>query len=285
MFLAIMSCDLISGIYKKHNYRRCHYEFPPYTEDTKRSVYHVRELEVFRLKQLSNKIDIFMSHDWPMNVDKFGDEMSSTNLVAMNPHFQKDVDNDRLGSPANKEILEHLRPFYWFAGHMHCRFSAVVPHSADYSKTKFLALDKAANNCEQQKFIEILDINVEEREDCPCPLSYDLEWLTILHLTQRLSTGKKCFNSMPIENGPLRWIYTPTDEEKEFVLSKFDNDLIVPLNFCRTRRPDNLEVKNLLQCNANFNPQTAQLCSRLDIEDPVRVAMMAIGRPPVRTKK
>ncbi len=29
-----------------------HYEMPPYSNDTMRSVYHVREFEVFKLKQV-----------------------------------------------------------------------------------------------------------------------------------------------------------------------------------------------------------------------------------------
>lgn len=257
-----MSMNVISGIYKLCDYRRCHYEFSPYKEKTRRSVYHVRELEVFRLKQLSNKIDIFMSHDWPMNVDKFGDEMTSTHLVEIRPHFQNDIENNCLGSPANKEILERLRPSYWFAGHMHCRFSAVVPHR-NGSKTKFLALDKS--DCEERKFIEILDIDSAES-----PLSYDLEWLTILQLTQHLNTGLKRKNTMPIENGPARWNFTPTYEEKEYVLSKFDNDLVVPMNFCRASTG-----KSSSNYNAKFNPQTGKLCGILNIDDPLRLAMMA----------
>ena len=42
----------LSGIYKGHDYFKGHFEKPPYTEDTKRSVYHVRNLETFRLKQV-----------------------------------------------------------------------------------------------------------------------------------------------------------------------------------------------------------------------------------------
>lgn len=266
-----MSFNLISGIYKKHDYRRGHYEFPPYNENTKRTVYHVRELEVFRLKQLSKKIDVFMSHDWPMNVHKFGDTMTAQNLVAIKPNFQEDVENDCLGSPVNKELLEHLKPSYWFAAHMHCRFSAVVPHKND-SKTKFLGLDKAVNEFEDTQFLEIVDIDVEPEE---CPLSYDLEWLTILHLTQHLNTGKKNIKSMPNKNGPVRWNYTPTDEEKECVLSKFDNDLVIPMNFCRTTKPYDPEEGCPVKCDAKFNPQTAKFCSTLDIDDPVRTAILA----------
>lgn len=268
-----LSLNIISGIYKLCDYRRCHYEFSPYNEKTKRSVYHVRELEVFRLQQLSKKIDIFMSHDWPMNVDKFGDEMTSTHLVEIRPHFHNDIENNCLGSPANKEILERLMPSYWFAGHMHCRFSAVVPHS-NGSKTKFLALDKS--DCEERQFIEILDIDVVPEES---PLSYDLEWLTILQLTQHLNTGLKRNNVMPIENGPARWNFTPTHEEKEYVLSKFDNDLVVPMNFCRATKSYAPTRKSSLKCNAaKFNPQTGKLCSILNIDDPLRLAMMVTKR-------
>jgi lariat debranching enzyme len=42
----------LSGIYKGHDYFKGHFEKSPYTEDTKRSVYHVRNLETFRLKQV-----------------------------------------------------------------------------------------------------------------------------------------------------------------------------------------------------------------------------------------
>ncbi|KAG4067921.1 hypothetical protein HA402_010607 [Bradysia odoriphaga] len=256
----------ISGIYKKYNYRRCHHEFPPYTEDSKRSVYHVRELEVFRLKQISGKIDIFMSHDWPRNIDKFGDEMTPADLISIKPDFESDIKNNCLGSPANKEILDRLQPSYWAAAHLHCRFSAEVPHS-NSMKTKFLALDKAVNDSIERKFIEILDIDVEPKE---CPLSYDLEWLTILHNTQHLVTGKQKFNSMPKENGSVRWNFTPTSEEKESILSKFDDDLIVPTNFCRTE-------KSVLNGKPQSNPQTLKFCGTLNVDDPLCIAMAEIN--------
>lgn len=207
-----------------------------------------------------------MSHDWPRNIDKFGDEMTPTNLIANHPNFESDIVNNCLGSPANKEILEHLQPSYWFAAHLHCRFSAEVVH-ANGSKTKFLALDKAVNDGIERNFIEILDIVVEPEEDCP--LSYDLEWMTILHNTQHLVTGEKRPTSIPKENGPVRWNFTPTSEEKQTILSKFGGDLIVPTNFCR-------KEKSALKEKPLANPQTVKLCSTLDIDDPLNVA--TVGR-------
>ena len=99
----------ISGIWKAHDYRKGHFEMPPFDPDTLRSIYHQRCLEVFRLKQMSNEInkknnrfDIFLSHDWPKGVHAFGDEQA---LVNRKKHFKGEIDTGTLGSPACSEIL------------------------------------------------------------------------------------------------------------------------------------------------------------------------------------
>lgn len=43
----------LSGIYKGYNYFKGHHEIAPYDNSTMKSVYHVRNLEVFRLKQVN----------------------------------------------------------------------------------------------------------------------------------------------------------------------------------------------------------------------------------------
>lgn len=58
---------------------------PPYSDNSKRSVYHVRNLEVFRLKQLTGSMDVFLSHDWPTGVWKHGDV---DQLLKFKPHFR-----------------------------------------------------------------------------------------------------------------------------------------------------------------------------------------------------
>lgn len=75
----------ISGIFKGHDYNRGHFERPPYDDSTKRSVYHVRNLEIFRLKQITRPIDIFISHDWPKGVYHYGDTAS---LIKRKPFFR-----------------------------------------------------------------------------------------------------------------------------------------------------------------------------------------------------
>lgn len=74
----------LSGIYKGQDYMKGHFERSPYDDSTKRSVYHVRHLEVFRLKQLSGTIDIFLSHDWPRRVWEYGNKKQ---LLNFKPYF------------------------------------------------------------------------------------------------------------------------------------------------------------------------------------------------------
>ena len=38
-----------------------------------KTAYHVREFDVFKLKQIPEPVDVFLSHDWPRGIEKFGD--------------------------------------------------------------------------------------------------------------------------------------------------------------------------------------------------------------------
>jgi hypothetical protein len=159
----------ISGIFKSHDYRAAHYEQPPYGRSQMRSVYHTRELEVFRLSQIAvpdyrasnapvglvgswqqsetspmfkgtecelvagsepqpRAIDIFLSHDWPRGVARHGNVDA---LVKTKPHFRQEVEEGRLGSPCNAELMARLRPRFWFAAHLHVKFAAIVAHSSE----------------------------------------------------------------------------------------------------------------------------------------------------------
>jgi lariat debranching enzyme len=48
----ILSIGGLSGIYKGRDYLRGRYERPPYSKDTLRSVYHVRNIDTFRFKSM-----------------------------------------------------------------------------------------------------------------------------------------------------------------------------------------------------------------------------------------
>ena len=117
----------LSGIYKRHDYRAGFHERLPFTEDTKRSIYHVRAFDVQKLLALggSGRPDVFLSHDWPANVQRFGDQRE---LLRRKPFFRDEIERGDFGSPPGMEILRGLRPRYWFSAHLHVKFAAIVDH-------------------------------------------------------------------------------------------------------------------------------------------------------------
>lgn len=74
----------------------------------------------------------------------------------------------------------------------------------------------------------------------------------------------------------LRWIFTPTEDEKEAILAKF-GDLTIPDNFSQTspaydvQQPKDLH--NLSQPKPTLNPQTKTFCDKLGIDDPIQILM------------
>ncbi|URE29788.1 Lariat debranching enzyme, C-terminal domain [Musa troglodytarum] len=147
-----------------------HFERPPYNESDLRSVYHIREYDVMKLKHIKEPIDIFISHDWPVGIYEYG---NLKRLVQRKPHFQEEIRKRTLGSLPAAELLNQLKPHYWFSGHLHCNFAAVIQHRDNGSITKFLALDKCLPG---RKFLQIVDVNSDPG---PYEIQYDEEWLAI----------------------------------------------------------------------------------------------------------
>ncbi|KAG9245095.1 lariat debranching enzyme, C-terminal domain-containing protein [Calycina marina] len=111
----------LSGIWKGYNYNKHHYERLPYSQDDVKSIYHVREIDTRKLLQLSSQVDIGISHDWPRAIEKHGDQRA---LFRAKPDFEQESKDGTLGSVAAEYVMNRLRPPYWFAAHMHCKFSA-----------------------------------------------------------------------------------------------------------------------------------------------------------------
>lgn len=111
----------MSGIWKGYNFRKPHYERLPYNQDDVKSIYHVRELDVRKLLQLRTQVDIGISHDWPKAIERHGNERA---LFRLKPDFEQESKDGTLGSDAATYVMDRLRPPYWFAAHMHCKFSA-----------------------------------------------------------------------------------------------------------------------------------------------------------------
>ncbi|CAK9157920.1 unnamed protein product [Ilex paraguariensis] len=160
----------LSGIYNARHYHLGHYERLPYNESDIRSIYHVREYDVHKLMQVEEPIDIFLSHDWPCGITEHG---NWKDLVRLKPYFEKEVRERTLGSKAAAELLERLKPPYWFSAHLHCKFAALVQHGDNGPVTKFLALDKCLP---RRNFLQIIQV---ESEPGPHGIQYDEEWLAI----------------------------------------------------------------------------------------------------------
>ncbi|MQL68083.1 hypothetical protein Taro_000369 [Colocasia esculenta] len=160
----------LSGIYKAHHYNLGHYERPPYNESEIRSIYHVREYDVYKLMQIEEPIDIFISHDWPLGITEYGD---SEMLLRKKPFFRNEVEGQTLGSRAAALLLDKLKPPYWFSAHLHCKFPAIIQHGENGPVTKFLALDKCLP---KRQFLQILEIGSDARLH---EIKFDEEWLAI----------------------------------------------------------------------------------------------------------
>lgn len=259
----------LSGIYKGHDYLKGRFECPPYDESTKRSIYHIRNIDVFRLKQISEPIDIFISHDWPRGIYHYGNKNA---LLKRKGFFREEIEKNTLGSRPAEELLHKLQPKYWFAAHLHCKFAAVVPHKSDenLSTTKFLALDKCLP---KRNFLQILDIG--EKANLPIELKYDPEWLCILQLTDHLLNVNKQISYMPGPGGSERWDFKITEPEKNELKKLMNLDLIIPKNFQITA-PVHSPSEKIDTFQVHTNPQTVQFCQKLKIRDPL--ALLSSGK-------
>ena len=149
----------LSGIYKGYDYTKGHYEFPPYTNDTLRSVFHVRNIDVYRLqslKQYNSKLHIMLTHDWPRGIEQYGDTQS---LLRKKKFFADEIRENRLGSPISESLLHLLQPERWFSGHLHVKFNAIVHHHL-FQNTKETNETEKTNKTTKTRFVGL------ESESC-----------------------------------------------------------------------------------------------------------------------
>lgn len=68
-----------------------------------------------------------MSHDWPQGITDHG---NVEQLKKIKPFLKEDIENNELGNKPAADLLEYLKPDYWFAAHLHVKFSALVNHAS-----------------------------------------------------------------------------------------------------------------------------------------------------------
>lgn len=264
----------LSGIYNERHYHLGHYERPPYNERDIRSVYHVREYDVHKLMQVEEPIDIFLSHDWPCGITDHGNWKE---LVRYKPFFEKEIQERTLGSKAAAELLEKLKPSYWFSAHLHCKFAALVQHGEVGQVTKFLALDKCLPG---RKFLQIVEI---ETVPGPYEIQYDEEWLAI--------TRK--FNSifpLTIHHANLGGAQVDMQDCRDWVRSRLLTRGAKPFEFVQTVPCYDPSQSASNSCFSGYhrNPQTELLLQFLELpylldntlesRDPTHSPMSLISR-------
>ncbi|KAJ3208628.1 hypothetical protein HDU67_006624 [Dinochytrium kinnereticum] len=101
------------------------FERQPYNAQDCRSVYHVRKYNVFKLAQIKRPIDIFLSHDWPRGIAYHG---NLKRLLWTKQFLANEIHENTLGSYPGEFLLKKLQPDYWFAAHLHVKYSAIYSH-------------------------------------------------------------------------------------------------------------------------------------------------------------
>lgn len=266
----------VSGIYNFHSCNKGRFEKMPLNDQTLRSVYHTRRLDIFRLQLLSKGIeekdplDVFISHDWPTRIYEHG---NMAQLLRFKPDFRRDVESKNgLGSPLTEPLVSQLKPRRWFAAHLHCKFYAKVNHDEAQGRcTEFLSLNKIEN---RRHFMEVLELdNSKDYNDSDNDLYYDLEWLTILRKTVNLESDSPNNVNCPRIEDDTGKDYFALDNELDETLRMMEESggMKIKRNFRMIEpviydRPHGLPP-SLDSMRQRFYPnyQTEELCSRLKL--------------------
>ncbi|KAF9917525.1 lariat debranching enzyme [Linnemannia zychae] len=158
----------MSGIYKPYDYRKGHYEMIPLSESHKKSVYHIRHYDVYKMLQIKEPMDIFLSHDWPLGIERYGD---TARLIKKKSFFREEIERNELGSKAFESVLAKLKPRFWFSAHLHVKFNAEIFWNQGQTGAEIVtaplraAKEAAIAAAEMSKNPDEIEIAFDEDED------------------------------------------------------------------------------------------------------------------------
>jgi lariat debranching enzyme len=270
----------INGIYKSNDYnhqlRIDHIQLPLNNTNLIKSIYHYR-MNDFNHHFIQYKCNIFLSHDWPLGIALHG---NTKELLKKKPYFKNEIASNTLGSPPLQQLMNELKPDYWFSAHLHVRHQA----NSSNGKTKFLALDKVGIR-KTKEWLEIIELprKVQENKQNQnsIGLEYDPIWLCIL---KRLDNLKHSNNSSSVDQ-------TIEHEELQMIYKLFQGNFSIPNNFQWTippyhplhssssslsfsshgfplNSPQSIHSQQFCQQPTFLNPQTVEFCDRLQISRP-----------------
>jgi lariat debranching enzyme len=127
-------------------------------------MYHFREFELAKLKLFNQNIDIFTSHEWPTcatsRLPRHARNLQS--LLKVKPYFKNEVNSGQLGSKNLTDLLDCLKPRYWFSAHLHCHFNSLIPSQDKH--VEFQALDKPIP---RRRYMDVYEISPVSQLDDP----------------------------------------------------------------------------------------------------------------------
>ncbi|CAM9984150.1 unnamed protein product [Ascophyllum nodosum] len=266
----------LTGIFNGRHYKEGRYERPPYTPDTLRSVYHVRELEVFKLAQLTGHVDVCLSHDWPRGIAQHGNMNA---LFRKKAFLKPEVEDNSLGSPAAEKLLHKIQPDFWFSAHLHVKFAAVVRHAAPREGqgrpgaemtgvTRFLSLDKCLPKRDFLQLVSVPRPDGEGGEGSEVLVEYDVEWLSIVKASHHLISTFRGRVEMPFETPRVEASQMEAIRDALAARGLPGGPMVVPDNFEMTAPTESQLTPQEQGRSPKLlpNPQTDELLSLLGVD-------------------
>ena len=225
-----------------------------------KTAYHVREFDVFKLKQVQGDIDVFLSHDWPRGIAQFGNKHE---LFRKKKFLKEEIESNTLGSPPAEELLKKLKPKYWFSAHLHVKFAALVKHENERT-TKFLALDECLPH---RDFLQVIDLPGKSAEG---GFSLDEEWLSILKANHEYHSVTHSPAQLPAYGTPEA---VEIESHRQWVRDRLEavgSSSRTPPDFVATRPAYDPSTETRRRgrapSNVDTNPQTQALMDLLELD-------------------
>jgi len=159
----------VSGIFNQYDYFKGNFEKnDDDIKSDKKTIFHLREFEIAKMSHMKNKIDIFMTHDWPTNLIK---EEDKEKIYKLYPHNKQGIIDGTIGSFPGEFILRYLKPNFFICGHMHYYYSNII------NDTEIFAFDKCVDKRKYFGFIQVKK-SIEEM-DSNDDIYIDPEWMAI----------------------------------------------------------------------------------------------------------
>ena len=249
----------LSCIYNKYDYFRGNFEKNEQEiKGDKKTIFHLREFEIAKMSHIKNKIDIFMTHDWPTNLVNEDDKEK---VFKLKPYFKNDINEGILGSFPGEFLLKYLNPRYYICGHMHFYYNNKINDTQIFAFDKCLKKRNYFGLIEVKKSIISMDINSDD-------IYIDPEWMAITH----------CFNEYFPKNYDYYYFYNLFNEKaqqmyNELVLSK------MKMKYFFKYKMDKIDIEKIIndllinkftkrkKINEDINEQTKLLLSIFDISE------------------